>query len=93
MTFTIKDVNYTVATDGSVFTVTKDGDSTPIFSAPVDKTKTPTDAMSEVVAAANTFLVGAFPSLTLQFIAEFLELFTKLVVTVTDGVPVISITA
>lgn len=89
-TFTVNGINYNVNTDGAVFTIAQEGQP-PMFSQAIDQAKTPAEAMQEVVAAANTFLIGQFPSLRMQFTAAFLALFETLVITVTDGVPIISI--
>ena len=89
MTFMINGVNYTVASNGEALTITKEGETDPMFTTPVDSAKTPAEALQEVVAAANTFLAEQFPG----FVTEFMVLFNELVVTVTGGVPTISIPA
>ena len=87
--FTVNGVNYTMASDGVTFTITKEGDANPMYTDNVDQTLTPEQAMQGVMDRANTFLIGAFPG----FVAEFLAIFDKLVVTITAGVPFISIGA
>jgi hypothetical protein len=88
MTFNIKGVNYVVNSDGSNFTISKEGGET-MFTYPVDQTLSAEDAMTKVLAEANTFLVSAFPG----FVSEFMALFAKLVVSVNAGIPTISLGA
>ena len=88
--FEVAGISYDVSTDGAAFMISQQGGNI-LFTQTVDQTKAPADAMTEVLAAANTFLVGQFPSLSGQFVAAFLALFDTLVITVTDGVPVIAI--
>ena len=88
--FTVAGVNYNVESDGVMFTIAQEGQA-PMWMHAIDQTKTPAEAMQEVVAIANTFLVGQFPSAQAQFVAAFLALFDTMVITVTAGVPVITI--
>lgn len=89
-TFTVNGINYQVATDGVNFTIAQEGQPA-MFNQAIDQTKTPAEAMAEVVASANTFLVGQFPSLSAQFVQQFLAIFETLVISIVDGVPVISV--
>lgn len=91
MQFQVNGANYDLTTDGTTVTLTKEGEPTPLYTVTVDQTKAPHEALQEVVTAMNTFLQGQFPSLTAQFVAAFTTAFNALVVTVTDGVPQISI--
>lgn len=90
MQFTVNGTNYDVATDGAIFTIAQEGQP-PMFTQNVDQSKTPAEAMAEVVALANTFLVGQFPNTQAQFVAAFMALFATLAINVVDGVPVITI--
>lgn len=90
-TFIVNGINYNVDTDGAIFTIAQEGQA-PMFTQVIDQAKAPAEAMGEVIALANTFLVGQFPGLPAQFdVAAFLAIFETLVITVIGGVPVISI--
>lgn len=87
MTFKVHGVNYELDSDGTTVTITKEGESSPMYTDTVNQSVSPTEAMTEVLAKANTFLTAQFPG----FVAEFMALFAKIVVMVTAGVPVLSI--
>lgn len=92
MDFTISGIVYHVVNTGDSITITVEGSDTPMYTGIFDKTKTPLLALQEVVAAANIFLGENFSSYTSQWETQLPDLFSKLSIIITDGVPTLVFT-